>query len=292
MPHHVTVGLDGSPESAAAAEWAAREALLRGVPLRLVHADEWPTSAAIPVAGPDAQRRWADELLAATAQQLQRGYPSLEISARRLSGRPAAALSIEAAEADLLVLGSRGLSGVMGFLLGSVGMETIVATERPVVLVRGTGQPSARTDAAPGGPSGGVVVGVDIHQSCDLLLDFAFDEAARRGGRLRAVYGWSIPPVVRDASALEAAERAMSQDVARRLTDILMPWRQKFPSVEVVERSPIGGPSHQLVREAAGAELVVVGRSIRRSPLGAHIGSVTHAVIHHCSSPVAVVAHD
>lgn len=71
MPHHVTVGLDGSPESSAAAEWAAREALLRGVPLRLVHADEWPVSATIPVTGPDVKRRWADELLTAAAEELQ-----------------------------------------------------------------------------------------------------------------------------------------------------------------------------------------------------------------------------
>ncbi|MFD7445657.1 universal stress protein [Streptomyces sp. NPDC059909] len=292
MPHHVTVGLDGSPESSAAAEWAAREALLREVPLRLVHADEWPVSAAIPVAGPDVRRRWADELLAAAAEELRQEYPSLEISTRRLSGRPAAALSIEAAEADLLVLGSRGLSGVMGFLLGSVGMETIGATERPVVLVRAPGQPGGRTEAAPEGRFGGVVVGVDIHHSCDPLLDFAFDEAARRGVRLRAVYGWSLPPFARDASALAAAEREMSPDIARRLTHILAPWRQKFPSVEVVERSPIGAPSQLLVHAAADAELAVVGRRIRRSPLGAHIGSVAHAVIHHCAAPVAVVAHD
>ncbi|MFD7402342.1 universal stress protein [Streptomyces sp. NPDC059866] len=291
MPHQVTVGLDGSPESSAAAEWAAQEALLREVPLRLVYADEWPVSAAIPVAGPEVPR-WPDELLAAAAEEMRRLCPSLEVSTRRLSGRPAAALSIEAAEADLLVLGSRGLGGVTGFLLGSVGMATIGATERPVVLVRASGQPGGRTTAAPGGSSGDMVVGLDIHHSCDPILDFAFDEAARRGSRLRAVYGWSLPPVVRDASALAAAEREVSPDVARCLTGILAPWRQKFPSVEVVERSPLGAPAQQLVRAAADAELVVVGRRIRRSPLGAHIGAVAHAVIHHCAAPVAVVAHD
>ncbi|MFP1625554.1 universal stress protein [Streptomyces sp. 5K101] len=292
MPHKVTVGLDGSLESSAAARWAAREALLREVPLCLVYADEWPVSAAMPVDRPGAQREWADELLDAAAGELRQSYPSLEVSTRRLSGRPAAALSIEAAEADLLALGSRGPSGVTGFLLGSVGMATICATERPVVLVRVPGNPGGPAEPPPGPPSGDVVVGVDIHHSCGSLLDFAFDEAALRGGRLRAVYGWSLPPFARDASALARAEREMSPNVARRLTAVLAPWRERYPSVEVEERAPIGGPSQQLVHAAAGAELVAVGRRIRRSPLGAHIGSVAHAAIHHCAAPVAVVAHD
>ncbi|WP_179202557.1 universal stress protein, partial [Streptomyces caniscabiei] len=37
--------------------------------------------------------------------------------------------------------------------------------------------------------------------------------------------------------------------------------------------------------------LVVVGRHVRRSPLGAHIGPVAHAVLHHAGVPVAVVPH-
>ncbi|MGW7363744.1 universal stress protein [Streptomyces sp. NPDC054841] len=291
MSRHVTAGLDGSPESAAAAQWAAREALLRKAPLRLVHADERPVWTVDPVAQADAQRRWAEQLLTEAAEELRCKHPSLEITTRQLSGPAPAALAAEAAEADLLVLGSRGLSGVMGFVLGSVGMQTITATEPPVVLVRAPKPPGAQNQAAPAGPSRDVVVGVDIHQSCDPLLDFAFDEAAHRGGRLRTLYGWSLPPVVRDALGLEAAERDMRPDIARSLRDILAPWQGKYPSVTVVELTPIGAPSQLLVQSAADADLVVVGRRIRRSPLGAHIGSITHAVIHHCTAPVAIVAH-
>ncbi|MFD1661735.1 universal stress protein [Streptomyces caeni] len=290
MSGHVAVGVDGSPESGAAADWAAQEALLREVPLRIVHAYEWPGAATVPVVSPDAQCRWADELLADAAEVLRREHASLEISTRPLPGRPAAALASEAAEADLLVLGSRGLSGVMGFLLGSVGMETISMTERPVVLVRLPGQAAAPDRAAPE-LCRDVVVGVDINQFCDPLFDFGFAHAARHGHRLLALYGWSIPPVVRDAAALLAAKRQMGQDVARRLTEILAPWRQRFPSVEVVERSPVGAPAQLLVRAAANAELVVVGRRVRRAFLGARIGPVAHALIHHCATPVAVVAH-
>ncbi|WP_314612883.1 universal stress protein [Streptomyces stackebrandtii] len=288
----VTVGVDGSPESIAAAEWAAHESEIRGAPLLIVHADEW-AGAALPGVGPDARCRRADELLAETAECVRRQHPALEIDTRQLAGPPATALAGAGAEADLLVLGSRGLSGLRGFLLGSVGMAAIVATPRPVVLVRVPGRstvPASRSAVA--GSSRDVVVGVDIDQYFDPLLDFGFHEAAGRGARLLALYGWSIPPVVRDASALVAAEREMGPDIARRLAADLRPWRLKFPSVDFVERSCVGGPAQLLLQAAENAELVVVGRRMRMGALGAHVGSVAHAVIHHCAVPVAVIAHE
>ncbi|WP_328724523.1 universal stress protein [Streptomyces sp. NBC_00259] len=84
----------------------------------------------------------------------------------------------------------------------------------------------------------------------------------------------------------------MAAEVGRALADLLMPWRQKFPSVDVVERALVGAPGEQLTYCTTDADLVVVGRRIRKSPLGAHIGPITHAVIHHSPAPVAVVAHD
>lgn len=88
MTRNVTVGLDGSPESRGAAAWAAREALLREVPLHLVHAEEWPTTAAIPMVGPEVQQQWADKILADAADELRQRHPGLEITTRRLSEGP------------------------------------------------------------------------------------------------------------------------------------------------------------------------------------------------------------
>ncbi|WP_024755166.1 universal stress protein [Streptomyces exfoliatus] len=283
MFRRVTVGVDGAPESGAAVEWAAQESLLHDVPLCLVHVCAWTDEVAAGVVGVDPRYHRAGEYLVAAAEELRRKNPSLEVSTRVLTGHPATALADEAIETDLLVMGSRGLSGVMGYFLGSVGMETVSATEQPVVFVR-----LSRHVVA---PSGDIVVGLDIGRFCDPLLEFGFQEAARRGGRLLALHGWSIPPVVRDATALYAAQRERGPDVARRLAEILAPWKDKFPSVAVVERSPIGAPAQLLVRAAPGADLVVIGRRVRTASLGAHIGPVAHAVIHHCAAPVAVVAH-
>ncbi|MCX2928060.1 universal stress protein [Streptomyces sp. NEAU-W12] len=291
MSRPVTVGVDGSPGAVAATGWAAREAVLRGVDLRIVYADQWPGPATAQHGRPAARSRWAEDLLAEAAGAVRLEYPSLEIETRHRSGQPAEVLADEASEAGLLVLGSRGLGGVRGFLLGSVGMATISVTERPVVLVRAPGRSDAGDGDVPAGPARDVVVGVDLDQFFAPLLDFAFQEAVLRGDRVLVLYGWSIMPVVRDALALVAAEREMGPDIVRRLREALRPWRRKYPAAEVAERSPFGGPARLLLHAADNADLVAVGRRVRRGSLGAHIGSVTHALIHHCPVPVAVIAH-
>ncbi|MGW7456342.1 universal stress protein [Streptomyces sp. NPDC054797] len=288
MKHHVTVGVDGSAESRGAARWGAREAALREVPLRLVHAVDWPISPAVPGLGRESADRWADEALTDALEEVRRLHPGLEVSTRCLAGRPAAALAAEAADAGLLVLGSRGVGGLVGFLIGSVSMSTLVATETPVVLVRVPGEP----EVAGPTPYGEIVLGVDIHEAADRVLAFAFEEAARRGCALRAVHGWKMPSMYQYAPFFDPEdEREVGWSVTQMLDDMLLPWRHKFPSVSVTHQAFMGPASRQLVQAAAGADLVVVGRHLRRSPLGAHLGSVAHAVLHHAAAPVAVIAH-
>ncbi|ATZ23297.1 Universal stress protein [Streptomyces lavendulae subsp. lavendulae] len=289
MEHHVTVGVDGSPESRAAARWAAREAVLRQVPLRLVHAVDWPLDPVFPGLGRQDVDRWADQALSEAARELHGRHRNLEITTRCLTARPAAALAAEAADAGLLVLGSRGLGGLVGFIVGSVAMSTVVATDTPVVLVRVADDPDG-----PGTDSGAeIVVGVDIHEACDRVLVFAFEEAARRDCPLRAVHGWEMPAAYSYVPFFDPDnERDIGRSVTHMVDDMLLPWRHKFPDVNVSHDVFMGSAGGHLVRASRGAGLVVVGRRVRRSPLGAHLGAVAHAVLHHAAAPVAVVSHD
>ncbi|MGW5474182.1 universal stress protein [Streptomyces chartreusis] len=77
MSRTVTVGLDGFPESLTAADWAAREERLRGLPLRLLHAWQWRPHACAPLvgatlapAGSGPQREWADGMTREAATRL------------------------------------------------------------------------------------------------------------------------------------------------------------------------------------------------------------------------------
>ncbi|MFE3657530.1 universal stress protein [Streptomyces sp. NPDC059165] len=294
MTRPVIVGLDGFPESRAAAEWGAGEAQLRKAPLRLVHVEEWPVPAAValPALDREAHRRWADGFLREAAEDVRRRHPDLDVTTRRLAGRTAAALGIEAAGGQLLVLGSRGLGAVTGFLLGSIGTATIGVTDTPVVLVRASRTPEPAQDTAT--PYKDVIVGVDVQETGDSVLEFAFDEAERRGCGIRAVHGWTLPFAFGYAPVLDpGVAQEVADVVSRRLGDVLLPWRQRYPGVKVEERALVGAPAEQVLYEsAAGADLIVVGRRIRRSPVGGHLGHVAHAVIHHATVPVAIVAHD
>ncbi|MFD5619107.1 universal stress protein [Streptomyces yangpuensis] len=290
MKNHVTVGVDGSPASRAAARWAAQEAVLRQVPLRLVHAVDRPLDPLLPGLGRPGVDRWADQVLTEAAQELHGRHPHLEITSRCPTARPAAALAAEVADAGLLVLGSRGLGGLAGFIVGSVAMSTVAATDTPVVLVR-----VADDRNGPGtgpGPGPGIVVGVDIHEACDPVLAFAFEEADRRGCPLRAVHGWKMPSAYSYVPFFDPDnERDICRSVTHMVDDVLLPWRRKFPDVNVGHHVVMGSAGEHLVRASQGAALVVVGRRVRRSPLGAHLGSVAHAVLHHAAAPVAVIAH-
>ncbi|MEW2609958.1 universal stress protein [Streptomyces sp. NPDC047880] len=300
MTRSILVGLDGSAESRAAAEWAAREATLRGLSVRLVHVWEpvpEPTAQA-PMLGTETLKHWSERIPRDAAEGLRARHPGVEVTAVQLTGVPARELVDAARDAELVVLGSRGLSGIAGFLVGSVGQAVIARTEVPVVVVRSgeqaadehamdpAGIPSAATRFRP------VLLGLDTRSPDDTVIAFAFEEAARRGTSLRVLHAWTPPPYnIYGLSDHVSVYDELAGENAAELTEALRPWRDKHPAVELIEASRAGSAADQIVSSSRYASLVVVGRRIRRSRFGAHIGPVTHAVLHHAVAPVAVVAH-
>ncbi|MFE2889562.1 universal stress protein [Streptomyces sp. NPDC059272] len=293
MLRPVVVGLDGSRESLAAADWAAREALRRGVPLRMVHA--WdaasPDTSTLPEL--EAPRFWARRILREAMDRVNERYPQVYLSAEQISRPPAEALATADAEAELLVLGSRAFSGFGGFLAGSVASATVARVTRPVVLVRADETPaSERLPESGGAPSDRapyryVVVGVDTARPCDEVLAFAFESASLRSAPLRVVHAWqqsiSPGPGAKNTSAQDEAERELAR--------VLGPWREKFPTVEVHQRVANDHAAHLIQGAAADAGLLVVGRRNRPAKVGTHTGRVDHAVMHHVRCPVAIVPH-
>ncbi|MEV6510351.1 universal stress protein [Streptomyces sp. NPDC051642] len=297
MVRSVVAGLDGSPESRAAAEWAAREAELRGLPLKVVHVWEPVPDplAQAPLLGAETQQHWSERFPREAAEGLRLRHPGVDVTVERVTGTPADALVDASKDADLLVLGSRGLSGVGGFLVGSVGLSVVARAELPVVLVR-VGEQAAdesETDPASATPPRPVALGLDAAAPADAVIEFAFAEAARRDTALRVVYGWNLPPYYAYGLALDAGlDEDLSREETDSLTEALRPWRQKHPDTEVVLEPRAGSAADHLVDASRAASLVVIGRRIRRGALGTHIGPVAHGVLHHSTAPVAVVAHD
>ncbi|WRZ88931.1 universal stress protein [Streptomyces sp. NBC_01007] len=314
MPRSVTVGLDGSRESLAAAEWAAREARLRGLRLKLVHVGEPVPDpmAQAPLLGAETHQHWSGRsetgVLPAegrgrvpreAAEGIRARHPGIDVTTEQLNGRPTEALLKAAVDAEVLVLGSRGLSGVGGFMVGSAGLAVAAHAGGPVVFVRAGEQAADEHLTDPSGipsaaaPFKPVVLGLDTRSPHDTLIGFAFEAAFLRATALRVVHSWNEPPYIAYGLPPDLEmNAALAVQEADAVTEVLRPWREKYPSVEIIGDIVSGKAANHLAEASREASLVVVGRRVRRAALGVHLGPVTHAVLHHSTAPVAVVPHD
>ncbi|MCL3997514.1 universal stress protein [Streptomyces lavenduligriseus] len=288
MTRPITAGVDGTQESLAALDWAAREAVRRGLPLRVVHA--WSYAEALAAADRDTQHGWVAQGVEDAVRSVAERHPGLAVTTDVVEGGAADALAGAAAGAEMLVLGSRGHGPVVGFLLGSVGQQVIAEAARPVVLVRAGDEPAAEAAGRD------VVVGQQGGpEDSAAALRFAFATAAARGAAVRVVRAWTLPPVfayspgslrlLDEAGGLEPYEK-------QALADAVRPWRERFPEVPVAEHVEMGSAGQVLLAAAERAQLMVVGRRAHHTAVGARIGSVAHGVLHHAGCPVAVVPHD
>ncbi|MBB2910818.1 nucleotide-binding universal stress UspA family protein [Streptosporangium becharense] len=294
MTAHVVVGVDGSPSSQRAVEWAADDAARRGCALRIVHACE-PWTYDIPLQTPpgfrDSVTEHYREVLDAATETARRRVPGLTVETALEPGRAAEVLRRQAADAEQVVVGSRGLGGFTGLLLGSVSLTLAGHVTVPVVVVRG--ERGHRRGEAIGGeperPHGEVVVGFDGSAHSAVTLEYAFTEAARRGARLHAVHTWQMPVVGLYAPVYPPFSEDLFEAGQRVTTDTVAPWREKFPGVEVEETAVCGHPVAALCEASDRADLVVVGSRGMGRLGSAVLGSVSHGVLHHAHCPVAVV---
>lgn len=275
----IVVGSDGSEASRYAVEWAAREAMLRGEPLRIVHVlQRWLYE--MPDTGVNTQvGRWAREdartLLDEAAQHARRVAPGAEVSTATVPGDPRPGL-IEAAEnASMLVVGGRGEGGFAGLLLGSVAYGVVGRTTCPVVVVQDT--PIERT--------GQIAVGIDCSASSITALEHAFSEAAVHHSTVHAIYAW---PPISSAEGIYGM-RLDEGEASRQLSDTVAPVAERYPTVKVVEEVAEGHPVGVLVRASADADLLVVGQRGRGGFASLLLGSVSRGVLHHAKCPVMVV---
>jgi nucleotide-binding universal stress UspA family protein len=137
-PGRIVVGVDGSPSSEAALRWALGQARLTGQPVDAVTSWSIPVTfgeAAGALMGIDWQGE-ATRTLESTVAKAVDPPDADRVSQRAVQGHPAQVLLDAAADAALLVVGSRGLGGVRGMLLGSVSQHVVARAACPVVVVR------------------------------------------------------------------------------------------------------------------------------------------------------------
>ncbi|BBX29333.1 universal stress protein [Mycolicibacterium alvei] len=281
LRHGIVVGVDGSPASDNAVSWAAKAAVSRSVELTLVYASPGAASpvwldVALPQEYWDYQDQQGQEVLDAARRVAAdaAGTHPLNIVAKAVPGHAVATLIEYSRQAELVVVGSRGLGKWGRRLLGSVSSSLAHHAHGPVAVIPHDERPST----AP------VVVGVDGSPASELATAIAFDEASRRGVELVVLHTWTDLnfefPSVRWEDLSSEAERALAEQLAG--------WGERYPDVAVRRVVMPDQPARQLLAQAETAQLVVVGNRGRGGFAGMLLGSVSSAVVHSSTAPVIV----
>jgi nucleotide-binding universal stress UspA family protein len=260
--NRIVVGVDGSIGSRSALLWAADECRVRGQMLLVAHA---PDLAAGVGALADLRERELSELgermLSQHAAAASARQPGVVVTTL-LGHAPAAdALIALSADSDLVVVGTRGRGGIVSSILGSVSYRIAAHAHCPVAVV--PEQQTPRRD--PCVPR--VVVGMSPGRSGRLALEFALDEAKRRGATLVAVQASGGGQLHSDLSAS-----------AKRYRNV------------VVEPVLVNAePADALLHAAQNAQLLIVGCHHSQDRWSTRLGPVPSAILHRSPCPVVVV---
>ncbi|WP_165555637.1 universal stress protein [Kribbella pittospori] len=246
----IVVGIDGSHAAEVAISWATTEAASQKVQLQLVHAVS---------AGLSASRAVVDDAVA----QVRRLEPAIEVEARLEYGAPSTALVMASGQAQLVVIGSRGLGVMVGALVGATGLDLTANARCPLVVVR--------PDLA--GDSGTrVVIGYDGSSASESALDFGLDYARRRDLPVRVI-------------AAQPAGTELHRITDTELQDAV--HRRGGHDAELIQIT--GHPAEHLLQLSADARLIVLGARGRGGFSGMLIGSISQTVLQHAPCPVAVI---
>jgi nucleotide-binding universal stress UspA family protein len=184
-------------------------------------------------------------------------------------------------------VGSRGLGGFKGLLLGSVSDRCLSLSTCPVVVVPTVGaERTASTNR--------IVVGVDGSTGSRAALRWALDEGVVRKATVEVLHAWQVPflgiePIAASAIEPESFEQAGREVLDAALADV-SPTGSPAPEVEQVL---VSGPAPTaLLAAATDADLVVLGGPPSTGLARLTVGSVARQVIHHAPCPVVVVPAD
>lgn len=289
--NEIVVAVDGSDAGSAAVAWAANAATKRNAPLKLVTAYTMPqfmyADGMIPPQ--ELYDQLEEEAMAKIndARELVRSFDeNIEVSYYIAESTPIDLLLQLSEEADIVVMGSRGLGGLSGLVLGSVSSAVVSHASSPVVVVR------KDNDVTVNNKYGPVVVGVDGSDISRKALEYAFREADARGATLRAVHSWADAQVQTSLVGLAAVQSqldAMTAQERKILQDELAPMREKYPDVKVEEVVDRDRPIQVLKDKSDDAQLLVLGSHGRGGFRGMLLGSTSRALLQYAPCPMMVV---
>jgi hypothetical protein len=132
-----------------------------------------------------------------------------------------------------------------------------------------------------------IVTGIDHDRDTQVAITAAFEFANRLDLGIIAVHAWTRPQISGDdAQPSTIASRRFENDARQHLSNMLAPWRDLYPNIDVSEVVDHTAPGTALLRRAQGAQLVVIGRG--RLLAGDLSASTGLNLLHHSTVPVMI----
>lgn len=284
-PARVLVGYDGSDDAGRALAYATDEALARDAELVLVHAvdDTVLNSAWGVVFDPEAIKvAAADMLKSGVAEATAHGLAPERVRTEVMLGNPAAALTRLSEEASLIVVGRRSMPGGERLFVGSTAVGVAGAAHCPVIMVSATSHPHESR-------FGTVGVAVDTAARGAVALEWALQECARRGGRVRVVSVCRAPQgrIFRAGQPTQEQQDEAVAVTRARLGEMLSPLTSQYPEVPVDTEVHYGSPLDILVSRSDDLDLLVL--EVHPSFPTYSVGGVVRGLMTQSRCPVGTI---
>ncbi|MGI5191615.1 universal stress protein [Promicromonospora sp. CA-289599] len=287
--HDIVVGIDGSHESLAALDWAARAADLHRAHLTVVAAYAPPMTPDPGIGDPIGELRdQAHRAVQAARTQLAEHHPEAgDVEFTVTPGAASYVLGQRAQTCDLVVVGRRGLGKFDRMVLGSTSSALAAAAGGAVAVV-----PAGATTGDPHR----IRVGVGRDDEPD-VLGAAFAEANVRGCPLEVFHVTASDPIASAVLEMEPVAGSWQEAARAALADRVARWSEKYPRVTcsiVIRR---GDTVAALRNGVTTDDLVIVGGRRHSRAMGRMLGSVPDALLRSAPCSIMVVhahhhAHD
>ena len=277
---YAVAAVDGTEEGYAAVSFAAKEALRRGLELRLAHVMPAHVATGPLLKADRGLGGYASETLASAVRIAEDVAPQLAVSTHVRRGGRVSEVADLAERAAFVVVGRRRSSALDRAWSGGTLDGIVSRAPCPVYVVPDVTHVAGRPAR--------VVLGYKSADHSAELFEAGFVAAEALGAEIDVVHGWKLPSGYDDMIARRVSEPTWSREQKHEIRRLLAPWQEAYLNVPVRITVVHDYPARALVDASRVADLLVLVKPLHAGLIH-HLGRTARGVLRFAACPVEVV---